>query len=143
MEMNMRHSPLGWDSQDEVFVYNEIPISLDEFVLTSVIDDVSSASIHWTVSPYAGTIEKVFSVIDTALATNGAAAISFKIGTTAASDVTNGGITIALSSAAGAVDSSTPTAENTVAAGQAIALISDGGSTNASKAEVVFKLKRA
>ncbi len=121
---------------------SEIDLNIDQEILNGVIDDVSTASIHWMVSPYAGTIEKIYSVIDTALATNGAAAISFKVGTTGAADVTGGGITIALSSTAGTVDSSTPTAENTLTAGQAIAVLTDGGSTNASKAEISMLVKR-
>jgi len=121
---------------------SEVDVSADEFIINGVIDDISNGASNWVVSPYAGTIENIYTVIDAAITTAATAAISFEIGGTA---VTDGGITIGGStaqSAAGVVDSSTPSALNTVAAGGAIELISDGGSTNASKAEVTLVCKR-
>ena len=57
--------------------------------------------------------------------------------------MTNGGITIAnAASAAGDVDSSTPTAANALTAGQALECITDGGSTDASKAVVSVVVSR-
>ena len=112
---------------------------LDQFVLTGTIADISSAVSSWVVSPCAATIESIYTVIDTAI-TVGDAAITFEIGGT---PVTGGAITIATaSSAAGDVDSSTPTAANTVAAGGAIEIISDGGSTDASLAVVTLVMQR-
>lgn len=69
------------------------------------------------VSPVAGTITKIWSVTSGALST-GNATLTGKIGATA---ITNGVITIAESgSAAGDVDSATPSAANVVAAGEVI-----------------------
>ena len=112
---------------------------LDQFVLIGEIADISTAGSSWVVSPYAGTIKKIYTVIDGAI-TNADASISFEIDGTA---VTDGGITIAYSgSGAGTVDSSTPTAHNTVTAGQAIEIITDGGSTGTRKAVVTIVMQR-
>ena len=112
---------------------------LDQFVLMGEIADISTSASSWVVSPYAGTIEKIYTVIDGAI-TSANAAISFEIDGTA---VTDGGITITYaSSAAGDVDSSTPTALNAVTAGQAIEIITDGGSTGARKAVVTIVMQR-
>ena len=109
------------------------------FVLNAHIDDVSSASSHWVVSPYAADITTIYSVIDGTIATADAG-LSFEIGGVA---VTSGNITIANSgSQAGDVDSSTPTANNSVTAGQAIEIITDGASTNTVKAEITLLMKR-
>jgi len=87
---------------------------VDQFVLTGEIADISTSGSSWVVSPYAGTIEKIYTVIDGAI-TSGDSAITFEIGGVA---VTDGAITIAHSgSAAGTVDSSEPSAKNTVTAG--------------------------
>jgi len=108
--------------------------------LTGEIADISSAASSWVVSPVAGTITKIYSVIDGVI-TTGDAALSFEIGGVA---VTGGGITIANSgSAAGIVDSSTPTAANTLAAGGALELITDGGSTNAVKAVLIIEITQS
>lgn len=105
--------------------------------LTGEIADISAAASSWAVSPVAGDITNIWTVIDTAI-TVADAAITFEIATVA---VTGAGITIATSgSAAGTVDSSTPTALNTVAAGGAIEIITDGGSTDASKAVVLIEI---
>jgi len=102
------------------------------------IADISSAASTWAISPVAGDIVAIYTVIDGAI-TVGDAAITFEI---AGTPVTNGGITIAYSgSAAGDVDSSTPSAANTVTAGQAIEIITDGGSTDAAKATVVIEIQ--
>jgi len=101
------------------------------------IADISTGASSWTVAPCAGTITKVTTVIDTAI-TVGDAAISFELAGTA---VTGAGITIATAgSAAGDVDSAVPSALNTVTLGQAIEIITDGGSTDASKAVVLIEV---
>lgn len=103
--------------------------------LTGIITDISTAASHFVVSPIAGTIDKIYSTIDNAI-TVANAALSFEIAGTA---VTSGGITVATaSSAAGDVDSATPSAENAVTAGQAIEMITDGGSTTACRATITF-----
>lgn len=81
------------------------------------------------VSPVAGTIDKIYSVINGAL-TTGDATLTAKIGAVA---VTNGAITVAqAASAAGDVDSATPTAAKTVAVGDVIS-ITVGGTNDAAK----------
>jgi len=101
------------------------------------IADISTSASSWTVSPIAGTITNIWTVIDGAIITVDAG-ITFEIGGTA---ITGGDITIAFSgSAAGVVDTATPTALNTVTAGQAIEIITDGASTNAVKAEVLIEI---
>lgn len=110
-----------------------------EYTLHGKIADVSTAASSYLLSPYAGTIEKIYSIIDGALGTADAT-LSFEI---AGTPITSGDITITqASSAAGDVDSSTPSAANTVSAGQAIELITDGLSTNAVAADIVMVLKR-
>ena len=112
---------------------------LDQFSLTENIVDISSAGSYWVVSPYAGTIEKIYTVIDGIIITVDAG-LTFEIGGTA---VTGGTITIAHSgSAAGVVDSSTPSALNVVAAGGAIEIVVDGASTNTVRAVVVLVMQR-
>ena len=109
------------------------------YTLTAVIDDISTAQSDWVVAPYAGTVTKIYSVIDAAI-TVADATLSFEIGGTA---MTSGNITVTQAgSAAGDVDSSTPSANNTVTAGQAIELITDGGSTTASKATITLVIQR-
>lgn len=101
------------------------------------IADISSAASSWAVSPIAGTVTNIWTVIDGAIITVDAG-ITFEIGGTA---ITDSAITIAFSgSAAGVIDSSTPTALNTVTAGGAIEVITDGASTNAVKAEVLIEI---
>ena len=113
---------------------------VDQFVLTGEIADISTAGSSWVVSPYAGTIEKIYTVIDGAI-TGGDAAITFEIDGTA---VTDAGITIAHSgSGAGTVDSSEPTAKNSVDAGGAIEIITNGGSTGTVKAVVALVMQRS
>ena len=92
--------------------------------LTVKMSTIATAQSVWVVSPIAGTIEKIYSVMNGA-PTGSAEAISTEIGGVA---VTNGGLTLATGGSAGDVDSATPTALNTVAAGQAIEIISAGNS---------------
>lgn len=115
--------------------FDEMSIKGNKFmtVLTTRIDDISTAGSYWVVSPYAGTIKKVYTVINGAI-TVADAGITLKIGGT---PVTGSAITIAnASSAAGDVDSSTPSAANTVTAGQAIEVVTDGASTGTVSAVV-------
>lgn len=105
--------------------------------INGVIDDVSTAASFWVPVPVAGTITRIDSVINGAIATADAA-LTFEIGGVA---VTGGAITVAYSgSAAGDVDTATPTAANTLAAGGSIECITDGASTNTIKAELVFEI---
>jgi hypothetical protein len=112
---------------------------LNQYAVTCQIDDISSAASFWVVAPHAGTIAKVYTVINGAISVADAV-ITLEIGGTL---VTGSTVTIATaSSAAGDVDSSTPSAANTVTAGQAIEVITDGGSTGTVKAEVTILITR-
>lgn len=105
--------------------------------INTAIDDISTAGSSWVVSPIAGTITKIYTVIDTTI-TVADATITAEIGGTL---VTDSSITIGYSgSLPGDVDSSTPSAANTVTAGGAIEIITDGGSTTASKAIVTLEI---
>ena len=112
---------------------------LDSFLLTVDMTDISAATSVWVVSPYAATIEKIYSVINGAI-TLGDATITAEIGGTL---VTGSSIIIAnVGSGAGIVDSSTPSAANTVTAGQAIEIITDGGSTDTCRATFTLVMQR-
>jgi|TARA_R110000787_G_scaffold227545_2_gene335216 hypothetical protein len=90
-------------------------------------ENISTASSQFFVPGLAGDITKIYTVIDGAIATANCG-ITFEIGGTL---VTSGAITITQSgSAAGNVDSSTPSGANTLTAGQALEVISSGASTN-------------
>lgn len=111
--------------------------SLQTRFVTKTITDVSTAGSYWVVPGLACKVVKIISVIDGALATADAG-LSFEIGGTA---ITGGGITITQSgSAAGDVDTATPTAANVVGAEQPIELITDGASTNTVAATVTFEV---
>lgn len=100
--------------------------NLNYETLTYTIADVGTAASYWVVIPWAGDIYKIYTVIDGAIATADES-ISFEIAGTA---ITNGTVTITQSgSAAGDVDTATPTAAKTVTAGQALEIISAGNST--------------
>lgn len=94
---------------------------------------------YYLVIPYAGTITKIYSVIDAAIATADKT-LTASIGGVA---ITNGALTITQAgSAAGDVDSCTPTAANTVTAGQAIKIAATGGSTGAARAHITVVYTR-
>lgn len=89
----------------------------------------ANAEVKQIVAPVAGNISKIYSVINGALET-GNATLTAAIGAT---PVTSGVITITQAdSAAGDVDSATPSAANTVAVGDVIS-ITVGGTNDASK----------
>ena len=71
--------------------------------------------------------------------TTGTAAISFEIGGVA---VTGGAISHVASGSAGKVATAAPTALNTVAEDGTIECITNGGSSNASKMEITFVIRR-
>jgi hypothetical protein len=113
--------------------------TLNDYFLTSKITDISSAGSTFVPVPDGGRIIKIFTSIKNAITTANAA-LSFEIGGTA---VTGGGITVTQSgSAAGDVDTAEPTAENSVNEGQAIEMITDGGSSTACECVVTFVIRR-
>jgi hypothetical protein len=113
--------------------------TLNDYFLTVKITDVSTAGSTFVAVPDGGNIVKIYSTIKNAITTANAA-LSFEIGGTA---VTNGGITIGYDgSAAGDVDSSTPSANNRVEEGEAIEVITDGGSSTACECMITFVIRR-
>jgi hypothetical protein len=97
---------------------------LNDDVLTLDIADASAEAVYYMLCPYAGTITKIWTVIDSAVLTADVT-LTAAIGVTA---VTNGVVTITQAgSAAGDIDSATPTALNVVTAGQAVNLTVTGG----------------
>lgn len=96
-------------------------------VLNCFMADAANAEDAWVVSPLAGTITAIWSTIYNVCDAN--TVITPSIGGV---NITNGSLTIASAgSAAGDVDSSSPSANNDVNAGQAIRFLSDGGATGA------------
>ena len=111
--------------------------SLKKMYITAEIADVSTAGSTWVVPGVAGTITKISTVLHAAI-TAADADITAEIGGTL---VTGSLITIATAgSAAGDVDSATPTALNVVTAADAIEIITDGGSTTTAKVTVTIEV---
>lgn len=97
---------------------------LNEYTLSRTIVDVSAEASYYVVAPHAGTITKIYTVVDGAVLTADVT-VTAKIASTG---VTDGVVTVTQSgSAAGDVDSATPSAANTVTAGQAIEFVVSGG----------------
>jgi hypothetical protein len=98
--------------------------SILEEVLSLDIADASVDGTYYMIAPHAGTISKIWSVIDSAVLTADVT-VTTNIGAT---PVTNGLVTIAFAgTVAGDIDSATPTAANVVTAGQAINFVVAGG----------------
>lgn len=111
-----------------------LPLCLD-------IADGSLDATYYLVAPFAGAISKIYTVIDGVVSTADIT-ITAKIGSTG---MTNGVVTIATAaSAAGDVDSATPSAANTVTAGQAINfVVAGGGSGGSPRIHLVALLTRS
>lgn len=108
-----------------------------KIVLTSRFADISTAESIWFASPVAGKITKISTILHGAISVADATVTTEINGTL----VTGSSITVAQSgSAAGDVDSAVPTAANTVAVGDKIEVITDGGSTTAAIATVVVEI---
>lgn len=108
--------------------------------LTKLVSALQTAATHRVVSPCAGRIKKIWSVIDGALAT-GNATLTTSIGGVA---VTDGLVTITqAASAAGDVDSATPSALNTVEAGDVIEIAVGGTNSAARNAEVTIEIEES
>lgn len=113
-------------------------------LVTLTVDSVSSkasdAAVARLVSPVAGTVGLVQTVINGALATGDATVTAAINGT----GITTGVVTITQdSSAAGDVDSATPTALNTVAVGDLITLTVGGASTATATLNAAVTISRA
>lgn len=114
------------------------PPPLQNRFVTVQIEDISTAGQKYVVPGFRGKIKKAWSVINGAIATADAD-LTLKIGGTA---VTGGVITVATaSSAAGDIDSCTPSAANTFTPSQAIEVETDGASTNTVEVVVTLELE--
>ena len=113
--------------------------TLNDYFITAEIEDISTASSTFVAIPDGGKVVKILTALQGAI--SGAdAAITFEVGGTA---MTNSAITVAnASSAAGDVDSSEPTAANSVEEGDAIEMITDGASATACEAVITFVIRR-
>jgi hypothetical protein len=113
----------------------------DPVALCLDIADGSADATYYLVCPWAGDITGIRTVIDGAVSTADIT-VTPKIASTG---ITNGVVTITSSaSAAGDVDTATPTAANTVTAGQAINLVvAGGGSGGSPRIHVVVLLTRS
>ena len=113
--------------------------TLNDYFLTSTIADISTASSTFVPVPDGGKVIKIITALQGAIGTANAA-ITFEIGGTA---ITGGAITVTQSgSAAGDVDTATPTAANEVAEDGTIEMITDGASSNTIKLNVTFVIRR-
>lgn len=105
--------------------------------ITVELDDISTASSTYVPTPAGGTVTKAWSVIHGAIATADSTLTIKPAGTAA----TGGTITVAYSgSAAGDIDSCTPTANNTVTAGGYIEVETDGASTNTVRVTLTIEI---
>jgi hypothetical protein len=113
---------------------------LNQYPLTLDIADGSADATYYLVCPHAGDIAEIYTVIDGAVSTADIT-VTAKIGSTG---VTGGVVTItSAASAAGDVDVATPSAANTVAAGDAINLVvAGGGSGGSPRIHVVVVITR-
>ncbi len=104
--------------------------------ITARIDDISSADQVYVVPGFRGRIKKISSVIEGAIS-SADAVLTAKIGGTA---VTGGTITVANSgSAAGDVDSCSPTAARDFSASDAIEIETNGGSSTARQVMITIE----
>jgi hypothetical protein len=111
--------------------------TLNDYFITSHIPNVSSASSTFVCVPDGGRIIKI--ITHNKATTTGTAAISFEIDGVA---VTDGGFDHVATASAGKVTTTEPTAANRVEENGTIECITDGGSTNSSKMEITFVIRR-
>ena len=108
-------------------------------VISGTIDDVSAAATVYVPIPFAGTISKVVTVLEGAI-TNTDATITVKNSSAASM----GTLTITqLGSAAGDVDTLSPSSNNTVSANSYITVETDGNSHTTRKLNFVVTLDRS
>lgn len=94
--------------------------------ITKTFPDVSTATDLYAAIPYAGTISKIYAVLEGAIITANST-VTFSIGGVAVDSST---LTIAFSGSGPGVEfSSTPSGHNTVVAGSVLKISTDGGST--------------
>ena len=113
--------------------------TLIELSLEGYLEDVSSVETVYVPIPFAGTISKVLTVLEASISS---ANSTVTVKNSAGSSM--GTLTIAHSgSAAGDVDTLSPTSNNVVTADSFITVESDGASTNSAKLRFVVVLDRS
>jgi hypothetical protein len=102
------------------------------------VDDISTAQTIYLPCPAAGTIKKIYVTLDGAI-TVADSLLTFTIN---GASITSSGITATQSgSAAGTIYSSTPSANNTITAGQYVSCATDGASTSTAIAHVAVLIQ--
>lgn len=115
------------------------PQTITPLILTGFIDNISASSSVYVSTPYAGTIEKVTTVLAETIASADAV-----ITVSNSASASMGTITVAYtSSAAGDVDSLTPSSNHTVTAGSYIKLTTNGASSNTARLYFSVTLDRS
>jgi hypothetical protein len=105
-----------------------------------VFDDVSTAGDIYLPVAFNGTVTGIHTVLWGTIATADVT-LTAKVNNSA---MTNGAVTIAYSgSAAGDLDTATPTAGNTVTTSDYINITSDGASTNTISATIILTISRS
>ena len=117
---------------------------LDQSYLTVFFEDIDSgSSVAYVPIPVAGDISNIRMAVKNALLVGNVPILTMSItnatGTTA---ITTGTVTVSSPVFAGETGSTTPSALNTVAVGDAIKIVSDGGPTTTSDAVVTFTIDR-
>lgn len=99
------------------------------YIISGVIDDISTAATVYIPTPEAGTVKQVTTVLDGTIATSAVAVVVKN-----AAAATMGTITVNdAGSAAGDIDSVTPASNNTFTANSFVTIATDGASTNTVK----------
>lgn len=113
---------------------------LDQYSLTMDIADGSADADYYLVVPHTGVVAKIWSVTDGSVGTADITITPY-IGAT---PITDGAITIATSgSAAGDIDSATPSASNSVSAGSKLKFtVAGGGSGGSPRIHLVVVIER-
>lgn len=110
---------------------------LPDVMVPMTIVDISSAASAWARCPVEGLVSLITTIIATAITTDDAV-LDSQINTVS---ITGGEITIATAgSAAGTIDSAVPTALNAVSVGDKLETATDGGSTVASRCQVMWHI---
>jgi len=130
------HEPKGIGSAnaDEAYVAdgtgsgNWTPV-MQDYVITGLIADVSNSETVYVALPYAGTVQKVVTVLQGSITTSDAT-----ITVTNSNTLSMGTITVTQSgSAAGDVDTLTPVSNNTVTDNDYLTIETDGASATSNK----------
>lgn len=112
---------------------------LQDTFITCELDDLSTASTTYCAVPTDGKVIKLITVLHTAITTGNAAVTAGLSGTA----ITGCSITVAFSgSAAGDIDSCTPTGANDAQEDNYLSITTDGGSTVASRLTITAVIRR-